>query len=215
MACIRPILEYGDVVWGNCTKENSELLEKVQIEAARIITGLRVNSSKSILYSELGWETLQSRRDKHKLILSYKIIHGLAPQYLLDLIQPYFPTEHAYNLRSNGNFYSLPLCRTTSYYNSFIPSTIKLWNNLDAEIKDSSSLSIFKSKLKNQNIPKTYKHYSFGNRKENIILCQLRNKASNLNAHIFKDLNCGSESEGNVHFFFRVSKIYSTKSSTF
>lgn len=96
MAFIRPILEYGDVVWGNCTKENSELLEKVQIEAARIITGLRVNSSRSILYSELGWETLQSRRDKHKLILFYKIIHGLAPQYLLDLIQPYFPTEHAY-----------------------------------------------------------------------------------------------------------------------
>lgn len=28
MAFIRPILEYGDVVWGNCTKENSELLEK-------------------------------------------------------------------------------------------------------------------------------------------------------------------------------------------
>lgn len=53
MAFIRPILEYGDVV---------------QIEAARIITGLRVNPSKSILYhvhSELGWETLQSRRNKH------------------------------------------------------------------------------------------------------------------------------------------------------
>lgn len=51
-------------------------------------------------------------------------------------------------LWSNGNFYCLPLCRTTSYYNSFIPSTIKLCNDLDAEIKNSSVLSIFKSKLK-------------------------------------------------------------------
>lgn len=59
---------------------------------------------------------------------------------------------------------------------------------------------------------KAYKHYSFGNRKENIILCQLRNKASNLNAHLFKDFlindsrctNCGSESEGNMHFFSSV-----------
>lgn len=44
---------------------------KVQIEAVRIITGLRVNYSKSILYSELGWETQQYRRDKHELILSH------------------------------------------------------------------------------------------------------------------------------------------------
>ena len=48
-AFIRPVLEYGDVVWGNCTKDNSDLLEKIQIEAARIISGLRVNSSKSNL----------------------------------------------------------------------------------------------------------------------------------------------------------------------
>ena len=55
-AFIRPVLEYSDVVWGICIKDNSELHEKIQIEAARIITGLRVNSSKSNLYSELGWE---------------------------------------------------------------------------------------------------------------------------------------------------------------
>ena len=63
LAFIIPVLEYGDVVWGNCTKDNSELLEKVQIEAARIIKGLRVNSSKSNLYGKLGWEPLQARRD--------------------------------------------------------------------------------------------------------------------------------------------------------
>ena len=34
-AFIRPVLEYDNVVWGNCTKDNSELLEKVQIEATR------------------------------------------------------------------------------------------------------------------------------------------------------------------------------------
>ena len=32
-AFIRPVLEYGDVVWGNCTKKESDLLESVQIEA--------------------------------------------------------------------------------------------------------------------------------------------------------------------------------------
>lgn len=40
-AFIHPILEYGSFVWDNCSLENSKLLENVQIEAGRIITGLR------------------------------------------------------------------------------------------------------------------------------------------------------------------------------
>ena len=38
---IRPVLEYADVVWDNCTLRESHLLEDVQVSAARIITGLR------------------------------------------------------------------------------------------------------------------------------------------------------------------------------
>lgn len=41
---IRNLVEYGDV-WDNYTKQNSELLEKVHIKAARIIARLRVDSS--------------------------------------------------------------------------------------------------------------------------------------------------------------------------
>jgi hypothetical protein len=57
-------------------------LESVQVEAGRIITGLRVNSSRSTLYSELDWEPLYKGREKQKLILLYKIINGLTPDLL-------------------------------------------------------------------------------------------------------------------------------------
>jgi hypothetical protein len=50
------------------SKKESDLLENVQIEVGRIITGLRCNSSRQKLYHELGWETLENRRNKHKLI---------------------------------------------------------------------------------------------------------------------------------------------------
>lgn len=130
-------------------------------------------------------ETLQFRRDKYKLILFYKIINGLEPQYMLDLIQSYFQAENAYSVRSNYLFYCLPLYRTI-YYNSFVPSSGKLWTNHHAKTKLSSILSIFKSKRKKQNIPKANnKHFSLGNRKENIILHQLGNKDSYLNAYLF------------------------------
>jgi hypothetical protein len=37
---IRPLLEYAGEVWDNCTLADSERLEKIQLEAARIVTGL-------------------------------------------------------------------------------------------------------------------------------------------------------------------------------
>jgi hypothetical protein len=37
---IRPVLEYASEVWDNCGQINSDSLEKVQLEAARIVTGL-------------------------------------------------------------------------------------------------------------------------------------------------------------------------------
>ena len=58
LSFIRPILEYGNVILDNCTQNEANLLESVQVETGRIITGLRVNSSRSELYSELGWDPL-------------------------------------------------------------------------------------------------------------------------------------------------------------
>ena len=36
---IRPVIEYSNVVWDNCTLYEANELEKIQIEAARIVTG--------------------------------------------------------------------------------------------------------------------------------------------------------------------------------
>jgi hypothetical protein len=47
---IRPILEYGSVDWYNCTREQSHLIESVQYELARIVTGLRKGTSRAKLY---------------------------------------------------------------------------------------------------------------------------------------------------------------------
>ena len=44
LSFIRPLLEYGDVVFDNCTLQDQELLENVQHEAARIVTGATKNN---------------------------------------------------------------------------------------------------------------------------------------------------------------------------
>ena len=64
---IRLLLEYCDVVCDNCSSENKKQLESIYIVAARIITGTTRLCSIEKLFLELGWESLQSRRNKHKL----------------------------------------------------------------------------------------------------------------------------------------------------
>ena len=73
---IRPVLEYSDSVWDNCSTETKKQLDAVQVEAARIITKL---CSINKLFSDIGWDSLQSRRNKHKLVIFYKILNGLTP----------------------------------------------------------------------------------------------------------------------------------------
>ena len=90
---IRPILEYGSVVWDNCTREQSDLIESVQYESARIVTGLRKGTSRDKLYGELGWDSLQIRRKKHKLILMFKALEGELPNYITNNIISYINIE--------------------------------------------------------------------------------------------------------------------------
>ena len=70
---IRPLIEYADVIWDNCTQAEKNEIDKIQNEAARIACGSSKLVSLTDLHKEINWEPLQDRRDKHKLTLFYKI----------------------------------------------------------------------------------------------------------------------------------------------
>jgi hypothetical protein len=54
-------------VWDNCGIGYSDKLEKFQLDAARIVTGLPIFTKSEYLYAETGWETLSERRYCRKL----------------------------------------------------------------------------------------------------------------------------------------------------
>ena len=70
MSYVLPILEYSSIVWDNCTVYEAEALEKLQNEAARIVTGLTRSVSLANLYSECGWISLKTRRQEKSKHLS-------------------------------------------------------------------------------------------------------------------------------------------------
>ena len=115
---IRPILEYGDNVWDNCTQyEKRRELDRIQNEAARIVTGATALVSLQSLYDEVGWESLQSRRSNHKLCLFFKMQHDLTPAYLSFLVPPSVSETSRYNLRNADDFTTIH-CRSQQYYMS-------------------------------------------------------------------------------------------------
>ena len=133
---IRPLLEYSDSVWDNNSAESKKQLDAVHIEAARIITGATKLCSLEKLFAELGWESLQERRNKHKLIILYKIINGLTSQYLQDTLPQLVQETTSYDLRNSKDIRN-PRANTklNLFFNSFLPSSIRAWNDLPENIK--------------------------------------------------------------------------------
>jgi hypothetical protein len=72
---IKPLFEYACELWDNCGIGNSLKLEQLQLEAARIITGLPIFTKTEILYRETGWELLSMRRKRRKLQFVYNIVN--------------------------------------------------------------------------------------------------------------------------------------------
>ncbi len=116
MIYIRPHFEYACEVWDGCTIDQSETLERLQLEAARIVTGLPTYTRREYLYLETGWQTLSERRTVRKLCLIYKISNNIAPLYLANKLPANVGTNLNYNLR-NSHDITQPYTRTSLYAN--------------------------------------------------------------------------------------------------
>jgi hypothetical protein len=142
---IRPILEYSNILWDNCTNHEKHELEKIQHEAARIALGATKFISIHELYREIGWDSLNCRRKNQKLILFHKMINNLSPSYLSSLVPNFVNDYSRYNLRNGNNIRNVN-CKTQLYSNSFLPSVIPEWNALPDEVRNSNAYT-FKSYL--------------------------------------------------------------------
>jgi len=93
------------------------------------------------MLNSLDWLTLESRRLYSKLVMFYKIIYGYIEVPSISL----FPIQTS--TRGHSQRFRPPYAsRNTDLY-SFVPSTIKLWNNLPEKIVNQPSLSNFKESL--------------------------------------------------------------------
>ena len=138
---VRPQVEYSATVWDPHTSANINKLEAVQRRAARFVSSdYSPTSSVTSMLDRLGWESLEQRRQKAKVVMMYRIVHSLIAIPSAPLLQPLGAATRGHSYR-----YRTPYTRTTTYRESFYPSGIRLWNQLPESVTCAKSLDSFKS----------------------------------------------------------------------
>ena len=138
---VRPHLEYAAAIWCPHLQCDKKLLERVEKFALRMVT-----KCWDLSYLELlditGVLSLERRRDVARLCLLYKIVNCLC---FFDLNVFSSCTSRSYH--SHPLALTQPLSHTNSFYNSYVPATIRLWNNLDSITCSAPSYFSFKQQL--------------------------------------------------------------------
>ena len=122
------------------------MITRLQHRAARIICGNHdyMNVRGADLASQLGMQSIESRRNYFTAMLMFKINNETAPKRLIDLFV-YAKDTHEIPTRSSANStFQVPEPNYEFYRNSFKYQGSILWNSLHPQVKSAQDINQFK-----------------------------------------------------------------------
>ena len=146
-AFITSRIDYGNsLLWG-IPKLLQQRLQHVQNSAARLVKRKKKSDHISPVLYDLHWLPIAQRIKFKLLLITYKALQNMAPGYISDLISTYQPAR---SLRSaDASLLNVPYSRlATCGDRAFSVAAPKLWNSLPLQLRNSTSLTSFKSGLK-------------------------------------------------------------------
>ena len=142
-------LDYCNGLLCGITDELLCRLQKVQNNAARVVSGSKKYDHITPVLKDLHWLPIRKRIEFKILLLTFKCMQGCAPLYLRKLLVKQAKTR---TLRSNTkNLLQIPLTNLKRFGDrAFCAYAPRLWNELPDNIKaaDTSSVQNFKKQLK-------------------------------------------------------------------
>ena len=146
-AFIASRIDYCNSLLYGLPKRQLDKLQRVQNAAARLVCRLNRFCHITPILTELHWLPVQFRIQFKIILFTFKAIHGLAPQYLSNLLTV---KTHTYNLRCSEELLLFVPVRSkkTLGDRAFVIAAPKLWNALPSDLRRVQSIDAFKRKLK-------------------------------------------------------------------
>ena len=137
---------YCSSVWSNTCASNIKRAQSIQNFACKIITKSRKYDHVTPLLCELNWLTVDKLLYFRDASLTYECVNNLAPDYLCNKLIKRSSIQDCRTRTRNS--LQIPLFNTATGQQSFAYRAVHIWSNLDKNLKDCSSLKIFKVALK-------------------------------------------------------------------
>ena len=121
-------------------------LQRVMNASARLIHRAHKFCHITPLLAELHWLPVRSRIHYKILLITFKILHGLSPKYLSDLISIQQPSSYHLRRNDNGRLLERPSVNTK---NTLVDRAAPfLWNKLPRSKREATNLESFKTLIK-------------------------------------------------------------------
>ena len=147
-ALISSRLDYGNALLMNLPACRLRPLQLAQNTAARIVMRAGRRDHVTPLLRSLHWLPVEARIKFKVAMLTFKALHGMAPDYLSLRLRAYNPTR---SLRSSDEGLLMPSAWRVRNYGlrRFSVAAPLLWNSLPTEIRKCHTLTSFKKNVKN------------------------------------------------------------------
>ena len=140
---VRPIMEYGNVVWSPWLRKDIDKIEGVQRRFTKRICDVKEEEYETRL-KILRLPSLEYRRARGDMIETYKIVHKL---YDPNTTSSLFTINDSFCTRGHPFKLTKISCKTSMYQHFFTNRIINHWNNLPHSIIMAGTLNSFKNLL--------------------------------------------------------------------
>ena len=133
-------------------------LQRMLHIAARILTLTPSSNNIELVLIDLNWLPVPQRIDYKILLLTFKALHGLAPQYLSELIKLETNSSSMTTRNTNTNRLDPPKTRTKTFGDrAFASAAPALWNSLPQKVRFIDKIEQFKNEIKTHLFKSAYK----------------------------------------------------------